>query len=648
MKRIIAWSLLLTVLLTPLSVLSEDWAERVTPAYDYQALTVGNPTPLEGNFFTDMWGNNTSDLDVRLLLHGYNLIVWNGEEGMFAVNPTVVSGIAVVDNEAGDRTYYLSLYSDLRYSDGSPITARDYAFSYLFCASPVIAELGGKPLRAEHVLGMMEYAAGESEVLTGVRVLDDRQLSVTVRHEYLPFFYELSLLDCQPYPIAAIAPGCEVRDEGEGAFIEGEMSAALLIQTVLDPATGYLSHPGVTSGPYRLTSFEGDTAEFEINPYFKGDQNGLTPMIERLTLTRADNTDMVERLRNGELGLLNKVTQADTVQQAMALSTEEDFTVANYPRVGLTLIAFCCEKAGVSSQAVRQAIAHCLDKDALVSAYVGNYGIRADGYYGLGQWMYQLLTGTVAYPVEEPESASAAAQQAYEAELSQWEALSLDTIPQYALDIDEAERLLAADGWTLGADGVRVKEIDGTSVALRLQLAYPEGNRIRELLEEDFAVSLRQIGIELTFVPLPMEEVLDVFYRRTERDVDMIYLGTNFDVVFDPSAHFQPGENGTPTWNYTEAADEELYELAVSMRQTEPGDVLTYCQRWLIFQQRLAEVEPIIPIYSNVYFDVYPRILHQYNIAANAAWPQAIVASYLSDAEEAEDDWEDGEDFFFD
>ena len=139
MKRIIAWSLLLTVLLTPLSVLSEDWAERVTPAYDYQALTVGNPTPLEGNFFTDMWGNNTSDLDVRLLLHGYNLIVWNGEEGMFAVNPTVVSGIAVVDNEAGDRTYYLSLYSDLRYSDGSPITARDYAFSYLFCASPVIA-----------------------------------------------------------------------------------------------------------------------------------------------------------------------------------------------------------------------------------------------------------------------------------------------------------------------------------------------------------------------------------------------------------------------------------------------------------------------------------------------------------------------------
>ena len=37
----------------------------VFPAYAYDELTVGNPTPVEGNFFTDLWGNNTSDLDVR-------------------------------------------------------------------------------------------------------------------------------------------------------------------------------------------------------------------------------------------------------------------------------------------------------------------------------------------------------------------------------------------------------------------------------------------------------------------------------------------------------------------------------------------------------------------------------------------------------
>ena len=33
--------------------------------YDYDHITIGNPTPLNGQFFTDLWGNDTSDIDVR-------------------------------------------------------------------------------------------------------------------------------------------------------------------------------------------------------------------------------------------------------------------------------------------------------------------------------------------------------------------------------------------------------------------------------------------------------------------------------------------------------------------------------------------------------------------------------------------------------
>ena len=42
----------------------------------------------------------------------------------------------------------------------------------------------------------------------------------------------------------------------------------LLRQTILDPETGYRSHPKVVSGPYMLTSWDGSTAEFEVNPYY--------------------------------------------------------------------------------------------------------------------------------------------------------------------------------------------------------------------------------------------------------------------------------------------------------------------------------------------------------------------------------------------
>jgi hypothetical protein len=87
------------------------------------------------------------------------------------------------------------------------------------------------------------------------------------------------------------------------------------------------------------------------------------------------------------------------------------------------------------------------------------------------------------------------------------------------------------------------------------------------------------------------------------------------------------------------------------MRRTEPGDLLGYCQRWLAFQQRFAEVEPMIPMYSNVYFDFYARVLQNYNVASNVTWSQAIVPSYLGYSVEAEEELaedEFGEDEFED
>ena len=79
-------------------------------------LTVGNTTAMRGEFFTSLWGNATSDIDVRDLLHGYNLVMWDGENGMFREDPSVVKNIVVTDNEEGDRSYTLLLQDDLRYS----------------------------------------------------------------------------------------------------------------------------------------------------------------------------------------------------------------------------------------------------------------------------------------------------------------------------------------------------------------------------------------------------------------------------------------------------------------------------------------------------------------------------------------------------
>lgn len=658
MKKLLAIFLAALMALTGAALAEETQNEGL-----YDELVVGSTTALSGSFFTEMWGDNTSDIDVRMLLHGYNLMEWKSALGSYGLDERVVTGMVVTDDYLGNRTYTLALSRDLTYSDGTPITARDYAFSILLSAAPEIAAIGGETTASDAILGAADYKSGAAQALAGVRVLGDYSLAVTVSAEYQPFFYELALLNYCPYPIHVIAPGCEVADDGEGAYIrnadstveEPIFTAELLETTILDPETGYLSHPSVVSGPYVLSSFDWDTrtAVFKINEQYKGNSAGETPTIPRIVFRTVSPDTMIDELANGEVDLLHKCVQADVIDAGLALTGEDaGYSATNYARSGYSFISFNCERPATGSQAVRQAIAHCLDKDALVSGYVRNYGVAVDGYYGIGQWIYQLVNGAIGAPVEPlAEDASEEETAAYEAELAEWDALSLDGVATYALDLDAAAALLEGDGWTLNregeafdpaADDVRCKEIDGELVALELTMIYPEGNAIGDALQAAFVDNLAQVGVALAVEPVETTELLDIYYRNVERDCDMIYLATNFSVVFEPSSTFNPDDAYQGAYNRTAIADDELYERAVDMYRTEPGDTLAYLQKWVAFQERFAEVLPTIPVYSNMYFDFYTSTLQNYNVSEYLTWSQAIVGAYLSDvvqevpAEEAE------------
>lgn len=634
MKKLIALTLALLMLLSCTALAESTQPAPSNPALNNE-LVIGSTTSLSGYFFTEMWGNNTADNDVRMLLHGYSLMEWRSAIGAYGINESVVSGLAVTEDAEGNRTYTLSLYNDLYYSDGTQITASDYVFSILLSMSPEVAEIGGQTVQGDHIVGSDNYKRRISTVLSGVRLISDTMLSITVKAEYQPFFYELALLNYNPYPIDVIAPGCMISDDTTGTAIRNRdvtangriFTAALLQETILDPDTGYQSHPSVVSGPYMLESFDwgSRTASFVINPYFKGNAIGQKPTIKRLVLRTVSNDTMMQQLASGEINLVNKCVAADAITGGMQLVGNGELGVANYPRSGFSFISFNCERPAVSSQAVRQAIAHCLDKDALTAAYVSNYGIRVDGYYGIGQWLYELVSGTITE---------------YEQEGEDWTGVTLDNVPVYNLDLNAAIALLEGDGFTLNRTGgtfdpskddVRCKQEGGQLIPLDLTLIYPQGNAIGGLLDSALTSNLAQAGIRLTVKAAPMSDLLDVYYRNVERDCDMIYLATNFSAVFDPAPTFSPDDAYIGSTNRTSINDAQLYSLAVDMNRTQPGDLLSYCRKWVAFQERWAQVLPSIPIYSNVYFDFYTPMLQNYLIGSSITWSQAIVGAYLGE-----------------
>ena len=619
-------------------------------SYDYNDLTIGNPTPMNGQFFTALWGSNTSDIDVRQLVTGYNLIRWDGEISLFRFDHTVVSGAAVGDDQNGDRRYLVSLYKDLYYSDGTRINAWDYAFSVLLQASPLIEKLGGIPADLSFLAGYEEYRAGETRALKGLRVLDDNQIVFTVKKEALPYFYELSRFSFNPYPISAIAPGCSVYDSEEGAYIAGvnpedtdAFTEDLLRRTILAADTGYRVHPVPGSGPYTIESFDGETARFTVNPWFKGDEDGSKPGIKQLTYTGARNEDMIAALGEGKYALLNKVTLSEAIRKGLELCTNSNqFTRTAYPRTGLAYFYFMPGSPLVQSGKLRQALAYCLDKNEFVRRYVGYFGTEADGLYGLGQWMYQLAAGTMPYPETGSANQSSSAAQNAEGEAAGWDSITLDGLTRYPFNPEQAAALLDEDGWNLneqgetfvpGKDTVRCKRTEEGLQPLELKIAYTGAAEAEQPLNTYFLNNLIQAGVKPDLVSTELSRIEELFDGSIDEDYDLIYLGNNFSFVFNPALIFSSGaaqkQEGAEQ-DSLPAVHEELRELALEMDRTEPNDTFSYMKKWVTFQERLSELLPILPVYINVYFDFYTRELDNYWIADHTTWGNAIVAARMA------------------
>ncbi len=581
-------------------------------------LNIGTITQPSGSFFTDMWGNNTADMDVRALVHGYSTVAFSGE-GNYTLDMNVLKDVQLTDDKQGNRTYAFTLNDALTYCDGSALTAKDYVFSALLLADPRMTDLGGVPGAMAHLKGFQEYVDGIREnnpeaCFSGVRLLSDRAFSITIAKQFLPYYYELALANIQPYPMAVIAPGCDITDNGEGASIAGPFGADLLKKTVLDPDTGYRFFPKLTSGPYMLRSYDREThlASLEINPNYIGNHEGQKPEITALTIQFVNQEGMLERLTSGELDLINKVSSGKQIALGLAAAENDVLGYSNYLRTGLSFLGFACERGLTQSVDVRKAITMCVDEQALVDEFLQGYGLVSYGFYGYGQWMA--------------------------AEMGD----DLLQLSQYAMNVNAAIGLLEKEGWTLREDGMPYDEelggarwrkaADGSLEKLSIRLAIPDNSDAGRYLAEMLQTSMTHAGFELSVTQLPYPELLKRYYRQIERGYDMFFTASNFNLVFDPYYSFSTDAAYQGVFNTTGIQDEQLMRLADNMRKTAPDDKETYREKWLKFQQRFVEVLPLAPLYSNVYFDFFRPDLQGYRPNANWSFASALLYAYLGES----------------
>ncbi|MDO4829436.1 MAG: ABC transporter substrate-binding protein, partial [Clostridia bacterium] len=590
MKKTIA--IFLTVLLA-LTMGMSAFAEETSGQSD--SLVVANATKLSGYFFTELWGNNTSDQDVRAMLHGLETVTWT-EEPQFDINNTVVKSVKDLAYKNGDRSMHIELNENLRYSDGTEITAADYVFSILLQASPELKELGASEGAYKWVYGYEAYHNGEKDTFEGVNIIDKYTFALHVRKDALPYFYQNALIRVYPYPISEILPGCEVENTSRGARIKGEYNAQTLEDTLFNVIDGYASHPSVVSGPYKLVSYDAESGEarFEKNEYFPGNYQNQTANIEKVTLKWANPDTIVDEMKAGEVDLLDKVVS----REQMKALTDAGLTRELYARRGYGYLSFACEDDRVcADQKVRQAIAYAVDAETFIDQYFGSYGYPVYSYYGQGQWMVGVVNGIVT-----PKQMTAN-------EAKRLGELTLDNLNHYDFDLEKAKSLLDEAGWNLNAEGgeyesgVRYRKVNDELQPLEIRWAKTSDGKAADALAGIIAPAFEEIGIQLTITEMPFTQVLNQYYRLEEREYDMFFLATNFADVFDPSKTFSPDESDQGVNNTTGIVDEKLYQLAVDMARVKPLEFVTYLEKWQAFQEYYNEVLPTVPIYSDVYAD---------------------------------------------
>lgn len=562
--------------------------------YSNKQVIIGDVSETSGDI-TPHWANGAADYNAyKLVALGMEPIV-NDQTGKWIENPAVLEKLESVDNEDGSKTYTVTIKDGLKFSDGSPITAENYVFTSMLCASnEFLTDLEASEASSgqyQYYKGFGAYSTGESDTFEGLHLIDEKTFSVTIDSEFVPYYYGQALLSVNPESMALWVPEDVTLEETENGVKFSDNYTAEYIGDKVDEARWNYN---INSGAYMLTAYDENAYTYTLtkNPNFPGNFEGQTANIETVLIKYTPQDTMMDQLKTGAVDILYQVPDGDQIEQGLDMVEEGGFDYLNYGRAGYGMISFKCNQGPTQFEEVRHAVAYLLDRVTFAQTFTGGHGLVVNGPYGSQQWMAE------EYAEE------------------------IDGLNAYTYSLDSAIAELEAGGWVYNEDGsdysgsgIRYKKLDdGTYMPLIIEWFSSENNSVSDLL----VTSLQQnpdveaAGMKINQTVGSFTDLLTNYYDNSEENsYQMFNLATGFGNPYDMAYMYEPGSGSNI--NAVKGEDgQKLYDLAVAMNQTEEGDDEAYAENWFNFISFWNEVLPEIPLYSNDYHDFFTSKLHDF------------------------------------
>ena len=562
-------------------------------------ITWASSTHPDSNIGLFGWSNPVPNSQARELM--YLRLVRHDFGGALFPCPMVVRNVDYVDNADGTRTYTVTIYDDLLFSDGEPITAQSFVFTWLFMTSPAFRELGTSSAEGFRLYGFSDWTNGETYYHAGLGLGDDDYtFSVTIAADHLPFFFEEIFINVYALPMHVIAPGVTMSDDGYGVFLCDNFTFELLQESVNNPTTGFRFAPSVTAGPYMFSSFDesANVLVLEANPNFIGTFDGFRPRVQTIIMREVASAVLIDSLATGELDVISGVRGGHNIEPGLDLARQGDHWYVYYPRDGYGMIRFHGDMGPTQFAHVRQALTLLLDRDEFARQFTGGHGALIHGQYALSQWVY-LENRDELY-----------------ARIDTWD-----------FNPVRAEQLLIDNGWVYDANGgpfvhgdgnVRHKMVDGELMPLIVEWLASTGNTVSDLIAIFLPGEAAAVGLQIN--ETRVDSVLSHASRSgiDEPFFTMFNMGLGFGVPHQLwlATTTNPAFFGTQNPNFF--ACEILYGYAVAMRTTTPGDRDTFSRHWLDFMERWNYLLPDMPLYADIDFDFVSNSVQDWN--NNSTW----------------------------
>lgn len=605
-------------------------------------VVIGTSTEASGDWAYSAFVRNPNATDKAVMtLTDDMTTVDSDQHGDYGINKTVVKSYERIEEENGNVTFKFVINDGLKFNNGEAVTAENFVAWTMFVTSPAGKEMGVVSATYNMLPGGLAYRNGETNVLSAVRLYDEKTFSITIAKtgedgetSYLPYYYDITYAAMQAVNLTYwFGEGWSVKDDGEGVYFVNADGKEFTAETVGETVTAARFATGnrVTAGPYNLVSFDQSSREIvlEVNENYNGNFEGQKPGIQKLVIVKTSEDTVMDMITTGQIQIYSQIADGSEVNAVMDLieAGTINSSTSQYDRAGYGYFGFACDLGPTQFTEFRQAVAYLLDRVEFAQTFCKGWGSVVHGPYCTA------FTMTAKTDIEKK-------------------------INHYDYNPEKAVELLKQAGFVYNADGsdyvdgsgeVRYAKVteeqakyydsfnkvlaDGTILMpATINWASSEGNAVSALLSTMLANSeaTKAAGVSIVKTEMTFPELLNYMYRQDSYGLggdysmptyNMFNLATGYNGgVYDESYNWTTDpEYIEQGYNVQHLYDEQLDKLSMDMVYgVEPSDEATYLDLWEKYIIRWNELLPMVPLYSNIYVTVYPNTIDNY--AEDSFW----------------------------